>query len=127
MTASSPGCRRCVRNRPAQNAANSRVSLLRRSGIAGAAEPSIEEALRRSVQQAPLPFAVTRGEKHTLVYANTAFCHLAGVAPGDAQGVRVAATFPAIQRRALSAVLDRAFRDGVEILDERIPAPGESM
>jgi signal transduction histidine kinase len=102
------------------------VSFRSRSGIAGGAEPSIQEALRRSVQQAPLPFAVTRGENHALVYANAAFCNLAGVAPGDAQGARVAAAFPATQRRALTAMLDRAFRDGVEILNERIPAPGES-
>ena len=78
------------------------------------------------MQQAPLPFAVTRGESHTLVYANAAFCYLAGVAPREARGARVAAAFPATQRRALSAILDRAFRDKVEILDERIPAPGES-
>ncbi len=102
------------------------MSHRRRSGTADAAEPSIQEALRRSVQQAPLPFAVTRGEKHALVYANAAFCNLAGITPADAQGARVAAAFPATQRRALSAILDRAFGDGVEILDERIPAPGES-
>jgi signal transduction histidine kinase len=78
------------------------------------------------VEQAPLPFAVTRGAKHTLVYANGAFCHLAGVAPGDALGARVAASFPATQRRALSALLDLAYRDSVEILDEPIPAPVES-
>jgi signal transduction histidine kinase len=102
------------------------VSFRSRSDTAGAAEPSIQEALRRSVQHAPLPFAVTRGEGHTLVYANAAFCHLTGVDPSSAQGARVAAAFPATQRRALSALLDRAFRDRVEILDERIPAPGES-
>ena len=77
------------------------------------------------MQQAPLPFAVTSGESHTLVYANAAFRNLAGVASGNAQGARVAAVFPATQRRALSAILDRAFRDSVEILDERIPAPGQ--
>ena len=79
------------------------------------------------MQQAPVPFAITRGDGHALVYANSAFCHLAGIARGDALGVRVAAVFPATRRRALSGVLDRALRDGVEILDERIPAPsGES-
>ncbi len=103
------------------------MSLQGRSGTAGGAEPSIQEALRRSVQQAPLPFAITRGESHTLVYANAAFCRLAGVAPAVAQGGRVAAAFPATQRRALSAILDRAFRERVEILDERIPAPDETV
>ncbi len=98
-----------------------------RSATPSGGEPSIQEALRRSVQQAPLPFAITRGENHALAYANAAFCNLAGIAPGDAQGSRVAAAFPATQRRALSAILDRAFRDGVEILDARIPAPGENV
>jgi len=73
-----------------------------------------------------VPFAITRGDRHTLVYANSAFCHLAGITRGDALGVRAAAVFPETRRRALSGVLDLAFRDGVEILDERIPAsPGE--
>ncbi|HEU5184377.1 MAG TPA: GAF domain-containing protein, partial [Gemmatimonadaceae bacterium] len=79
------------------------------------------------MEQAPLPFAITRGDRHTLVYANSAFCQLAGIAPVDALGIRVAAAFPSSQGRTLIGVLDRAFRDGIEILDERIPAPtGES-
>ena len=77
------------------------------------------------MQQAPLPFAVTRGEKHALAYANAAFCDLAGISPADAKGARVAAAVPAPQRRALSAILDRAFHDSAEILDARIPAPGQ--
>ena len=85
-------------------------------------EPSIQEALRHSVQQAPLPFAITRGEEHTLLYANSAFCRLAGVAPGEALGAPIATAFPATERRALSALLDRAFRDRVELVDERIDA-----
>ena len=51
-----------------------------RSGTGRETELSIQEALRRCVQQAPLPFAITRGAEHTLVYANSAFCRLAGVA-----------------------------------------------
>jgi signal transduction histidine kinase len=101
------------------------VSSHSRSGTAGAPEPSIQEALRRSVEQAPLPFAITRGAKHTLVYANSAFCHLAGVATGDAVGAPIATMFTATERRALSAILDRAFREGVELLDEQIPASSE--
>ena len=98
-----------------------------RSGTARAARSSIQEALRRSVQQGPLPFAVTRGESHAIVYANAAFYGLAGVAPADAQAARVTAAFPVTQRKALTVILDRAFHDGVEILDERIPAPDESL
>ena len=101
------------------------MSFRSRSGTGRETEPSIQEALRRCVKQAPLPFAITRGAEHTLIYANSAFCRLAGVAHGDALGARVAAAFPATERRALSAILDRAFREGIEILDERLPASSE--
>lgn len=80
---------------------------------------SIEEALMRCMQQAPLPFAVTRGAEHSLVYANSAFCVLADVNT-DVLGQPVTGVFKADERWALSAILDRAFRDGVELLDERI-------
>lgn len=101
------------------------MSPRRRSGTAGAAEPSIQEALRRSVQQAPLPFAVTRGENHALVYANAAFRRLAGLANRDALGAPLATAFTATEGRALTAILDRAFGDGVELLDERFRPSSE--
>jgi signal transduction histidine kinase len=96
-----------------------------RSGTGRATELSIQEALRRCMQQAPLPFAITRGAEHMLVYANSAFCRLAGVATGDALGAPIATAVTAIERRALSAILDRAFQDGVELLDERIDASSD--
>ena len=94
----------------------------KRPAPARATELSIREALRRCMQQAPLPFAVTRGAEHTLVYANSAFRRLAGVATGDALGAPIAKAFPATESRALGPVFDRAFRDGIELLDERIDA-----
>ncbi|MDQ6888046.1 MAG: PAS domain-containing sensor histidine kinase [Gemmatimonadota bacterium] len=78
------------------------------------------------MQQAPQPFAITRGAEHRLVYANSAFCRLAGVATGDALGAPIASALSGTKRRALSALLDRAFRDGVELLDERVDAASES-
>jgi signal transduction histidine kinase len=92
-----------------------------RQGFDGARETelSIEEALMRCMQQAPLPFAVTRGAEHSLVYANTAFCLLADVT-AHMLGQPITGAFSADERWALSAILDRAFRDGVELLDERI-------
>ena len=96
-----------------------------RPGAVRGTERSIQEALRRSVQQAPLPFAITRGPEHTLLYANSAFCRLAGVGPGDALGAPIATAFPATARRALSALLDRAFRDRVELVDERLDASSD--
>jgi signal transduction histidine kinase len=80
---------------------------------------SVQEAMRRS----PLPFAIVRGAEHTLVYANSAFCRLAGA---EVPEVPIATVFAGGEGTALSALLDRASRDGVELSDERIDAPGES-
>jgi signal transduction histidine kinase len=90
-----------------------------------ATELSLQEALRRCMQQAPLPFAITSGAEHTVVYGNSAFCLLAGVANGGAIGAPIADPFVATEGRALTAILDRAFRQGVEILDERIETSTE--
>jgi signal transduction histidine kinase len=86
----------------------------------GPTERSIQEALRRYMQQAPLPFAIARDAKHTLVYANSAFLRLAGVPNGEAQGAPIASLFKAGEGRALSAMLDRAARNGAELLDHRV-------
>jgi signal transduction histidine kinase len=90
-----------------------------------ATELSLQEALRRCMQQAPLPFAISRGAAHTVVYTNSAFCLLAGVANGGAIGAPIANPFVATEGRALTAILDRAFRQGIEILDERIDTSTE--
>jgi signal transduction histidine kinase len=82
---------------------------------------SVQEAMRRS----PLPFAITRGAHHALAYANSAFCRLAGIGNGDAPTVPIATVFTGAEGRALSALLDRAVRDGVQLLDERIDASNE--
>ena len=84
-------------------------------------EISVQEAMRRS----PLPFAITRGAERTLVYANSAFSRLAGIAKGETPGVPIATVFTGTEGGALSALLDRAARDGVELLDERIDASSE--
>jgi signal transduction histidine kinase len=96
------------------------MSPKRRPASPRAAELSIHEALRGYMQQAPLPFAITRGAGHTLVYANSAFCRLPGVANGDALGAPIAQVLAATEARGLNTLLDRAFRDGVDLLDQRI-------
>jgi signal transduction histidine kinase len=78
------------------------------------------------MQQAPLPFAISRGAEHRLVYANSAFCRLAGIANGDALGVPIAEALPGREGRNLSGILDRAFRERVELLDERLDTSGEN-
>ena len=77
------------------------------------------------MRRSPLPFAITRGAERTLVYTNPAFCRLAGIANAEAPGVPIATVFTATEGAALSALLDRASRDGVELLDERIDASSE--
>jgi signal transduction histidine kinase len=89
-----------------------------------ATERSIQDGLRRCMQQAPRPFAITRGAGHTLVYANSAFCDLTGIAD-DALGSPVVTLITLPEGRSLAAILDRAFRDGVELLDQRIAASPE--
>ena len=88
-------------------------------------EVSIPEALRRCMQQAPLPFAVTRGADHELAYANAAFFRLAVNAGLSGLGKPIATAFTPARNAALQQILDRAFREGVELCDERIPGPGE--
>ena len=96
-----------------------------RPSAAQATERSIQEALRRCMQQAPLPFAITRGLKHKLVYANAAFCELTGV-NGHTFGAPIAKVFGAGTRPQLRSILDRAFRDGVDLLDQPIETSDES-
>jgi signal transduction histidine kinase len=77
------------------------------------------------MQQAPLPFAITRGAEHTVVYANSAFCIMAGVVNGGAIDAPIVAQFAATEGLALQGLLDRAFRSGGEILDEPIETLSE--
>jgi signal transduction histidine kinase len=98
----------------------------KRPPAARATELSIQKALRRCMQQAPLPFAITRGAEHRLVYANSAFCRLAGLSNGDALGLPIAEAFAGGERRTLSGILERAFRDGVELVDEALDTPAEN-
>jgi signal transduction histidine kinase len=98
----------------------------KRPPAARATKLSIQEALRRCMQQAPLPFAITRGAEHRLVYANSAFCRLAGIANGDALGLPIAGAFTGTEGRSLSGILDRAFRDGAELLDEALDPASEN-
>ena len=97
----------------------------KRPAAARGTELSIQEALRRYMQQAPLPFAITRGAEHSLVYANSAFRRLAGVAIGEVLGAPIATMFTATEGRALRPILNRAFQGGVELLDERVDVSSE--
>jgi signal transduction histidine kinase len=88
-------------------------------------EPSIQQTLGRFIQQAPLAFAITRGEEHIVAYANSAFRRLAGISTADALGASLTTVFTGSEGGALNTILDRAFRDGIELLDERIDPSSE--
>jgi signal transduction histidine kinase len=94
---------------------------LKRQPAARTTTFSVQEAMQRS----PLPFAIVRGPEHTLVYANAAFCRLAGIANREPPRVPIATVFTGAEGRALSALVDRASRDRVELLDELIDASSE--
>lgn len=84
------------------------------------AEVSAQGAFRRYMEQAPFPFAITQSAAHTVVYANTAFRHLPGVADGAVLGDSIVNAFTGKERETLNAILDRALRDGVALLDEPV-------
>src|ERR1700737_5455795 len=123
---SSRGCLRCARNQQGQNERNSRMSPRSRSGKGRATELSIQAALRDYMQQIALPFAITVGAEHTLVYANPAFCRLTGILSEDALNAPIMTFFKAPESGALNKILDRAFHDRVELLDARIEESGEN-
>ncbi len=84
------------------------------------AELSLQDAFRQYMEKAPLPFAITRGVTHKLVYANPAFYRLAGVADHEALGDPIADVFTGSEKNTLSALLDQAFRDDVALRDGRV-------
>ncbi len=96
-----------------------------RSGASDGSETSIQEALRRYTENVVLPFAITRGAGHKLVYANVAFCILARVNSADALGQPIADVLPATEGSALTGILDRAFRDATELVDQRVGVSSE--
>ncbi|MBA3466070.1 MAG: GAF domain-containing sensor histidine kinase [Gemmatimonadaceae bacterium] len=94
------------------------------SAVDGGSSHSVQTALGQYMQHAPRAFAVTHGAAHSLTYANEAFCKLAGVNGHKGAGKDFGVAAAAPQAPALIAMLDRAFREGVNILDEKIPAGG---
>ena len=101
------------------------MSSRRRAGTARATELSIQAALRDYTQKTALPFAITVGAEHSLVYANPAFCRLAGMVNGDALNAPLGTLFKPSESRALNEILDRAFQERVEYLDVRIKESSE--
>ena len=88
-------------------------------------ELSVQAALHRYMEQAPLPFAITRGANHALVYANAEFCRAVGVSDIGALGAPIANAFSGTTRAALTTILDQAFSGTVERHGLRIDADSD--
>ncbi|MEO8910288.1 MAG: ATP-binding protein [Gemmatimonadaceae bacterium] len=81
---------------------------------------SVQVALHRCLEQGPLPFAITRGPTHALLYANAAFWRLASLSDEGGIALPIANAFTESRREALTAILDRAFLGAAERLDDRL-------
>ena len=72
------------------------------------------------LEYVPAAFAVTRGQEHTLVYANAAFRHLTSAADASALGRPITDVITGRDTSALRAVLDRCWRTSTVARDRRI-------
>jgi signal transduction histidine kinase len=98
-----------------------------RSGDARAsADFSAAGSFERYVEHIPAAFAVTHGDRHTLVYANAAFRNLVANERDLTVGRPVADVFATRDTAGLTALLDRAFRTGVVSRDRRIELVDEN-
>jgi signal transduction histidine kinase len=89
-------------------------------------EPSIQEALSRYIEDAALPFAITRGHGHTIAYANRAFIRLGATAIGQPIGASIADKLHASEVSRFIVILDQAWQDGVDLCDQRLDVGGAS-
>ena len=98
----------------------------RSAGRQLSADFSAAGSFEQYVEHIPAAFAVTSGERHTLVYANAAFRNLVA---NDAEllvGRSIANAFATRDTTGLTALLDRAFRTGVVSRDRRVELLDES-
>ena len=75
---------------------------------------------QRHMEHLSAAFAVTRGEDHTLIYANAAFRQLSGAAGDTALGRPITHAFRGRNTDQLVEVLDRVLRTNVVVLDHDI-------
>jgi signal transduction histidine kinase len=85
-----------------------------------------QESLELSMETVAAAFAMTRGRRHALVYANAAFRRLMPPGPDQALGTAIADTPLGRAAPALIALLDRAIRTGVPARDQRIESLGDA-
>ncbi len=85
-------------------------------------ERSVSEALQHYVGQGQLPFAITRGAEHNLVYANGAFRRVAALTDSSALGAPIANGFSESTRTSFIAILDEGFLGATDQLDVPLSA-----
>lgn len=85
----------------------------------------MQAALHRCVEQGPLPFAITRGPTHALVYANSAFWRLSALSDEGGIALPIANMFKETVKSALTEIMDRAFQGSLERVDARIEGEGD--
>ena len=93
--------------------------------VAGAGTSgSRSHPLAHALDQAPGAFAITAGPTHTVVYANGAFRRLIG-APETVEGVPIDDVLRLEGTTRLGSLLDRAFYDGVAVLEHYLGRSAE--
>jgi signal transduction histidine kinase len=89
----------------------------------GGADPGAVGSFERYMEDGPPAFAVTRGEEHTLVFANLAFRRMTGVRASDVDHP-IAEVLRGPNASGLRAVLDRVFRTTIVARDTSIAGLG---
>jgi signal transduction histidine kinase len=101
---------------------------VKRVNVVPDAEFSAAGSFERYVGHLPTAFAVTRGDQHTVVYANAAFRHLTAPDGEPLVGRPIAAALARGDASGLTALLDRAFRTGVVSRNRRVePVTGNAL
>jgi signal transduction histidine kinase len=84
------------------------------------AEDASAGSFARSIEHVPTAFAVTSGDRHTLIYANAEFRDLVARDGRILLGVPIADAIPMRDTAKLTALLDRSLRAGVVSRNVRV-------
>jgi len=95
--------------------------------VAHRSEHPEDGSFRRSVETAPLAFAITRGAEHTLTFGNPYFLSSISAGSGGAIGRPIAEAITGPGRAAIAAALDEVFLSGLPAEQVRVSAIGERV
>jgi signal transduction histidine kinase len=83
-------------------------------------EASGTGSFEQQMEHVPAAFAITRGPEHTIAWANAAFRRLTSPAGEGAVGYPIVGAIVGRDSAALATALDRAWRTGTVVRDQRI-------